>query len=168
MRVVALGVGDTALGDEGVGVLAAGMLNGKVPPDVEVLIPGTVDNRWVVELEGTSHLLVLDCVDVGRAPGTMVVFDSRELRPCSMSVAVHEFGVADLLVLLGQRFDAPEQIVILGMQQGSVEPGTGLSEPVAATLPEFVAQATRVLRAWMGVGPSDPPSEGQEAHPIDC
>lgn len=166
MRVVALGVGDEH-GDEAAGLRVAALLSPRIPPEVELYIPGTVDTALVVELEGTSHLLVLDTVDFGRSPGTMVRFDSQSMRPCALSVSVHAYGVADLLVNLGQRSTAPEEVVVLALQPGESMNGT-MSAMVEAAIPDFVREAESVLRGWLGLGPLDPPWEGREAHPINC
>jgi hydrogenase maturation protease len=112
-------------------------------------------------------LLVLDTVDFGRPPGTMVRFDSHSMRPCALSASVHAFGVADLLVSLGQRSTAPEEVVVLAVQPGESMHGT-MSVMVEAVIPDFVREAETVLRRWLGLGPLDPLWEGREAHPISC
>ena len=168
MRVVALGVGDERAGDEAVGLRAAALVASHLPALFELYAPGTVDPALVVELEGTTHLLVLDSVDFGRSPGTLVRFDTESMRPCALSASVLAYGVADLLVKLGQHAEAPEEIVVLGVQPGSSDHCSSLSPPVEAVLPAFVASAENVLREWLGLGPLDPLAQGPAAHPVGC
>jgi hydrogenase maturation protease len=168
VRVVALAVGDETAGDEAAGLRVAALIAPNLPDAVELYAPGAVDASLVVELEGTSHLLVLDAVDFGRTPGTLVRFDTESMRPCALSASVHAYGVADLLVRLGQYAEAPEEIVVLAVQPAVSDHRTSLSPPVEAALPAFVLSAESVLRDWLGLGPLDPLGQGPAAHPIHC
>ena len=148
MPVVVLGVGNVLMSDEGVGVRAADLLRERAPPGVRVLSPGAIGPKTVSDVEGATHLLVLDCVDVGREPGTVVSLDTAGLAPSAVAMSVHEFGVKDLVVLLGQRGSAPASVVVVGVQPANVAPGLELSSEVEAAMPTLVEAALGVLEAW--------------------
>jgi hydrogenase maturation protease len=156
-RILVIGVGDTRMGDEGAGVRAAERLRAQVPQGVEVIAPGLIGAATIAELDGVSHVLVLDCIDVGGEPGTVSAFETNVLSPCA-SKSIQEFGVADLFALVGQTSDAPEEAVVLGMQPASIHPSTELSAPVSRAIPALVEAAMDVLRAWLEEGPSTPPT----------
>jgi hydrogenase maturation protease len=70
-RVVVLGIGNTLLADEGVGVHAALALQQgwALPAGVEVIDGGTAGMELLGPLADVDLLLVLDAVKAGRAPG---------------------------------------------------------------------------------------------------
>lgn len=153
--ILVIGVGDTRRGDEAAGVRAAERLREEAPDGVEVIAPGVIGPMTIAELHGVTHVLVLDCIDVGREPGTVSAFETNALSPCA-SKSIQEFGVADLFALVGQTSDAPEEAVVLGMQPASIRPSTKLSKPVSKAIPALVEAAMDVLRGWLGQGPSTP------------
>jgi hydrogenase maturation protease len=148
-QILVLGVGDVGMGDLGVGAGVVEALDGRVPEGVRVLAPGSVGPSTATELDGVTHLLIVDCVDVGRAPGTVVVFDAVSLTPCVMTATVRDLELAHLLTLAGQHADAPEETVLLGVQPARTEPGVGLSAEVSAAVPELVELVLGVLRSWL-------------------
>lgn len=165
-EILVLGVGDVGMGDLGVGARVAEALAGQVPDDVRILAPGSVGPATATELDGVTHLLIVDCVDVGRAPGTVVVFDGVALTPCVMTATVRDLGLAHLLTLAGQHADAPEEIALLGVQPARTEAGIGLSEEVSAAVPEIVDIALDVLRSWLD--PTAPSAPNHRSRPPDC
>jgi hydrogenase maturation protease len=147
VEITVLGVGDVLASDEGVGIRAAHRARSRLPDDVRVLELRAVDRTALDHLDGASHILVLECIDVGREPGTIVCFDAEDLSPCAAR-SVHDFGVADLLVLVGQSARAPEQALVLGVQPASRNPGTRLSPAVEVAVPGLVERAVEVVNAW--------------------
>lgn len=148
MDDVVLGVGNVLMGDEGLGVRAAERLRDRAPPGVRVVEAGALGPTTLVEVEGARHLLVLDAVDAGLAPGSIVRFEGADLVPHGPVLSAHEFGVTDLLALLAQRGDLPEETILLGMQPAVLEPRVSLSPEVEAALSGLVETALDVLSAW--------------------
>jgi hydrogenase maturation protease len=134
---IVLGLGNTLHSDDGVGPQAIERLrsDSRVPEDVTLIEGGTLGLELLTYIWDCSYLLVLDAVDVGQPPGTLVRMSSEELQTLPGKGSVHQLGVADLLValrILAQR--APE-VVLLGVQPATTEWGTELSPAVAAVLP---------------------------------
>ena len=148
-RVIVLGVGNALMRDEGVGARAAERLRDRVPPGIEVVVTGALGAATLPEVEGATHLLVLDAVDAGLAPGTVVRLEPDALLTRGVSRSAHEFGVPDLLLLLEHEGRAPERVVVVGVQPAAVEPGTDLSLEVEGALPRVVAAALDVLDEWV-------------------
>jgi hydrogenase maturation protease len=147
--ILVLGIGNVLRADEGVGVRAAQLARSRLTDGgVHVVAAGAVGPATIADLEGFSHIIVLDTIDVGRAPGTIVWFEAGDLSPCASS-AVHEFGVADLLMLVGQTSRAPEEAIVLGVQPATLELGAPLSLPVLVAIPRLVDQAALIVRAWV-------------------
>jgi hydrogenase maturation protease len=134
---IVLGLGNTLHSDDGIGPQAIERLrsDSRLPEDVTLIEGGTLGLELLTYIWDCSYLLVLDAVDVGQPPGTLVRMSSEELQTLPGKGSVHQLGVADLLValrILAQR--APE-VVLLGVQPATTEWGTELSPAVAAVLP---------------------------------
>jgi hydrogenase expression/formation protein len=91
MRAVVLGIGNTILTDEAAGVRAAMALEGayQIPDNVQVIDGGTSGMEMIEDLSDLDLLIVIDVVNTGAAPGTVVkiagddipVFFRRKLSP---------------------------------------------------------------------------------------
>jgi hydrogenase maturation protease len=144
--VVVLGV-DGSRGDTEVGGRVVELLGKRMPSEVRLLSSATL-GRDLEELDGATHVLVIDCVDVGREPGAVVLFDGDMLSPCIAQVTFRDLDIVHHLVLAGQHADAPEEIALLGVQSVATE-GEGLSRQVEAALPLLVEEAVAVVGAWL-------------------
>jgi len=165
MDVVVLGCGEVGRSDLAAGVCVAQALADRVPEDVRILA-GSIGPTVEPELDGATHILLIDCVDVGRAPGSVVLFDGVSLTPCIALASIRDPQVAHVLFLAGQHADAPEEIALLGVQPALTDAGDALSEVIEAAVPELVGLALAVLESWLD--PSAPPVTARRARPADC
>lgn len=148
MRAVVLGVGNTILADEGVGVRVVEALERdyRMPPGVQVIDAGTSGMEMLEDMAGLDFLLVVDAIAAGKAPGELVqlrgdavpVFFRRNLSP-------HGIGLSDVLASLEFLGAEPKETVILGVQPVSMELSTELTATIAARVPELVAQVVAEL-----------------------
>jgi len=149
---VVLGLGNTLHSDDGIGPQAIERLrsDSRVPADVALIEGGTLGLELLTYIWDCSYLLVLDAVDVGRPPGTLIRMSSQEVQTLPGKGSVHQMGVADLLVALRVLASRTPEIVLLGVQPASTEWGTELSPAVAAALPALtdaaIAELGRRLR----------------------
>jgi len=134
---IVLGLGNTLHSDDGVGPQAIEKLRSdpRVAGDVSLIEGGTLGLELLTYIWDCSYLLVLDAVDVGQPPGTLVRMSGEELQTLPGRGSVHQLGVADLLVALRILAHRPPEVVLLGVQPASIGWGTELSPAVAAVLP---------------------------------
>ncbi len=144
--VVVLGV-EGSPGDGQVGARVVDLLRGRVPAEVRLLSSAAL-GRDFAELDGATHVLLIDCVDVARAAGAVVLFEGDMLTPCLAQVTVKEKDIVHHLVLAGQHADAPEEVALLGIQPGDAE-GAGCSPEVEAAVPKLVEEAAAVIASWL-------------------
>jgi len=156
--VVVIGV-DGACGDGEVGARVVALLRERVPAEVRLLSSAEMD-RDFADLDGATHVLVIDCVDVGREPGAVVLFDGDMLSPCIAQVTFRDLDIVHHLVLAGQHADAPEEVALLGVQSVVAE-GEQLSSEVEAVVPKLVEEALAVVDAWLRDSVPDAPSRGE-------
>ena len=146
---IVLGLGNTLHSDDGVGPQAIERLrNGpRLPQHVTLIEGGTLGLELLPYIWDCSYLLVLDAVDVGQPPGTLVRMSSEEMQTLPGKGSVHQLGVADLLVALRILAQHPPEVVLLGVQPASTEWGTELTPAVAAALPALADAAIAEVRA---------------------
>jgi hydrogenase maturation protease len=146
-KVVVLGLGNILHSDDGVGPHAIGRLrqDPRVLSDVSLIDGGTLGLELLTYVWDCSYLLVLDAVDIGQPPGTLVRMSGQEVKALRGEGSAHQLGVADLLVALRVLASRTPEVVLLGIQPASTEWGTELSPAVAAILPALADAAIAEL-----------------------
>jgi len=153
VTVLVLGVGNTLMRDDGVGVRLMEALAAAEPalPDIEYLDAGTLSFLLLPRIEQCDALLVLDAAHLDAHPG-----DTRCLQGAAMDeflrtarCSVHEVGVRDLLDTARLTGHLPDRRAFVGIQPLEVGWGETLSAPVAAALPGAVAAARAIVTGWL-------------------
>ena len=150
MRTVVLGIGNTILSDEGVGVRAAEALQAAfdLPADVEVIDGGTAGMELLGPLTGVDLLVVLDAVKTGKPPATVVKLDGDQVPVFFRSkLSPHQVSICDVLAALEFSGDKPRDLVLIGVEPESLELGLELTPAIAARVPEMVKLAAAELAA---------------------
>jgi hydrogenase maturation protease len=100
-------------------------------------------------VERASALLILDAVQTGQPPGSLVRLEGDELPAVlALKLSVHQVGFQELLAASLFRGTMPERIVLWGIEPATIEWGLDLSLPVAGALDELVKCAAQELRNW--------------------
>jgi len=151
--VLVLGLGNTLLADDGVGVHVIRQLaaDPRLPRGLHPLDGGTLGFRLLGALTGADAVLLIDAANLGEPPGSIRLLDRDALdRHVSRGGprSAHEAGLADLLAL--GRLDgwAPAHLALLGIQPHRVDWGDQLSPPVARSLAAACAASIRTVLAW--------------------
>lgn len=149
IRVLALG--NLMRTDDAVGMLALRRLveDRRLPAGVELIEGGTLGLDLLHAVYGATHLLVLDAVDTGAAPGTLVRLEGQEVARLPTSKSVHLLGLSDLIHALRLMDAPPMEIVLLGVQPESTEWGTYLTPVVEASQGPLAELAIAQLCQWM-------------------
>ena len=151
--VLVLGVGNTVMQDDGIGVQAVRALaeSYKFPAHVRLIEAGTAGLRLLSELDRRDHLLIIDAVSGKERPGSIYRLTPEDLpKEQGPLISAHEVGIAELLSaaeLLGKR----PRTRILGVQPLEAQAaGLKLTPTLQKALPSVVAAAVEELKA-MGV-----------------
>jgi hydrogenase maturation protease len=149
-NTVVIGVGNTILSDEGVGVHAARLLqaDSRAPAGVTILDGGTIGLELVPYACDASYVLLLDAMNSDQAPGTLARMTGNELLGTKTGRSAHQLGVADLIAALALVSTRPQDIVVLGVQPANMDWGTSLSPAVEAALLPLVDAALAQLQTW--------------------
>ncbi|OEF96493.1 hypothetical protein BHF68_07505 [Desulfuribacillus alkaliarsenatis] len=150
MQVIAMGIGNILCSDEGIGVKAIYKLMEKEWKEEIELVDGACDGlKLLDQVERADRLLVIDAINADEEPGTIVQLEDEEVPAFSgMRLSVHQGSFHELLGLAKFRDRFPKKLILLGVQPGSLEWGTELSDAVQEKLPEIVERAEAILREW--------------------
>lgn len=146
--VLVLGMGNLLLEDEGLGVRALESLQRRyeIPRGVELLDGGTTGMGLLDDISGREHLIVLDAVQTGDPPGTLVRLAGDDVPVYfSMRISPHQLGLSDVLATLELSGEKPAEVVVLGMVPQSLEMKLELSDRVRGRLDGLVEMAVQEL-----------------------
>jgi hydrogenase maturation protease len=137
MKRVVLGVGNTIMGDEGVGVRCVEWLASRLPPDVSAVDGGTSTNELLEDIEAADVLIIVDAIATTLPPGSIVRLEGDRIPSAfSNKLSPHQHGINDLLANLALLDRSPKHIVLFGIAPERIELGMELTPAVAAAVPE--------------------------------
>jgi len=147
---VVVGVGNSILSDDGVGVHAVKLLekDPRVPAAIAILDGGTIGLELLPYVSDASRVLFLDAVNSGSVPGTLARMTGQEMLGTAGGCSAHQMGVADLIAALFLVSPFPQEIVVLGVQPACTDWGTTLTPNVEAALAPLVEAAVAQLQIW--------------------
>ena len=153
MKILVLGIGNTLLADEGVGVVAMRELEARfgTREDMEFLDGGTLSFTLAVPISECTALLVIDAAELGAPPGTVRSFEGAEMDRFlgeDRRNSVHEVGLLDLMSVSRLTGHWPERRALIGIQPAVVDWGEALTPAIAAALPEICATASDVIERF--------------------
>jgi hydrogenase maturation protease len=149
LRITVFGAGSRMMRDERIGIAVLDELARRdLPECVTLRETGTDGYGLINDLEDTDVAIIVDCAEMGRAPGTVVAFGPDEVESTveDRRMSVHSINLLGV-VQLAQTLGYAARIRIVGVQPQVVEFGDELSESVAAALPRAVELVEREIAA---------------------
>lgn len=150
------GVGNIFLGDDGFGVETVRQLASKaLPGHVEAVDIGVRGVHLAYQLlDGYDTLVLIDATERGGDPGTLYLIEADRagrIAPQEALLDGHRMSPDAVLTLLetlcaGTGCTPPGRTLVVGCEPACVEEGIGLSDPVAAAVPEAVNMVLRLVR----------------------
>lgn len=156
MKTLVLGIGNTLLTDEGVGIHVTQHLQTLLPPteDVEILDGGTLSFTLAGPIEDADALIVVDAAQLKSAPGTLKVFEGEAMDAFLLGnrkSTVHEVGLTDLMSIARLTGHWPERRVLIAIQPDKVNWGEHPTARVAAAVPLACAHIQSLIENWRNV-----------------
>ncbi len=148
-HTLVLGLGNPLMGDDGLGLRALARLRQEWAVDgVELVDGGTWGMNLLPLIEDAPRVLLLDAIDVGAPPGTLVELERDQLpRLFARKLSPHEIDLREVLALAELRGTLRADIVALGLQPRDVELSTDLTPEVAAAMDALLERVVARLRA---------------------
>ncbi len=155
-RILVVGVGNILHGDDGFGVeVARRMAERTLPPGVTVAETGIGGIHLVYELmAGFDGLIVIDAVDHGRPPGTVLVITPEVLDVKLLPIEQRHDLLADmhlatpeLAMMVAKAVGVlPDRTVLIGCQPVEIETlGIGLTDEMTRAVDVAVTEVERCL-----------------------
>ena len=150
---IVLGVGNTLLSDEGVGVHVVERLRRDFAhwPNVEFLDGGTLSFTLAVPLAEAARLVIVDAAELNSPPGTVALFEGEALDDYlnhGKRRSVHEVSLLDLLAIARLTDSLPARRALVGIQPQRVDWGERPCPAVAAAIPQACEMIIRLLNQW--------------------
>jgi len=153
-RVCLLGIGNAGYGDDGFGaILSEGIAEklkglGYVAGRHDVINAGTMPECFMglVSVKGFNHVIFLDAVEFGGAPGSVIFLGSGEMAGRFPQISTHKISPA--LMARWIEADGATKAWLLGVQPGSLRPEEGMTREVRGTQ-EMLLQL--ICDLWVGV-----------------
>ena len=135
-----LGIGNILLRDEGVGVRAVEILQRMdLPEGVQVIDGGTSGADLIEHLADRSKVVVIDAVEGEGLPGTIYRLRRDDLMCSSRgSISLHQIGLVESLTMARFLGCDPQEVIVFGVQPGSISPGLELTPEVVSAVPKIV------------------------------
>ncbi len=159
-RTLILGIGNTLLSDEGIGIHVLTALQHKHPQidNVEYIDGGTLSFSLAGWIEESDRLIVIDSAEFHQPPGTIRCLHNEEMdRFLGLpGRSVHEVSLLDLLDIARLTECLPEPRVLIGVQAQEIDWGEHPSPAVAAAIPEAIHEIETLLQDWKHLPVSGP------------
>jgi len=147
-----LGIGNTLLSDEGVGVHVIEHLATHYPsiPGVTLLDGGTLSFTLAGPIAEHDNLIVIDATQLHAPPGTVRTFmgDDMDRFLSGNRQSVHEVSLTDLLDIARLSETYPDQRGLIGIQPKILDWGDSLSDQTAGAIEEAAALALQLHSGW--------------------
>jgi hydrogenase maturation protease len=159
-RTLVLGIGNTLLGDEGVGVHAVHALEARLgsPKNVQFLDGGTLSFTLAGPIESTDQLIVIDAAQLNAPPGTVQAFEGEEMDRFlgrQRKRSVHEVGLLDLMTIARLTDALPARRALIAVQPEYVDWADAPTPAVAAAIPRACDIANGLIERWQGTAVTD-------------
>ncbi len=144
MKLLVLGVGNTLLMDDGLGVHAVyELMKEKFPENVELMDAGTFTQDAFYLFEGFTHILVLDILHANSAVGEIFrLTEDQLIKNTAQRMSIHDTDLIDSIDMAEKFFKFRPKVFILGMQpECFTEWSMEMSPKVKEKMPVFVQKA---------------------------
>ncbi|NIP18280.1 MAG: hydrogenase maturation protease [Xanthomonadales bacterium] len=146
--ILIMGVGNTLLQDDGVGVHVVESLRpwAERLPRISIVDGGTLGLSLLPEVESAAAVIVVDAGETGAEPGEIRVFRNADMdrQLSGRKSTVHEVAVADLLAAAQLSGHQPPERALIVIQPCSTEWGLAPTPAVHKAIPEARTLVTKI------------------------
>jgi hydrogenase maturation protease len=153
-KTLILGIGNTLLSDEGIGVHVLTDLEASSLPvlkDVTTMDGGTLSFTLAGPIEDCDRFIVIDAAELKSPPGTVKVFENQAMDEYITSgnkKSVHEVSLADVMSISMLSGHLPEKRALVGIQPKDIDWGENPTKPVSDAIPLAISEIESLLTRW--------------------
>lgn len=142
MKSLVVCIGNAMRSDDGVGLSIGEELRAK---GVNVILLRDDASSILESVQGVDRLVLVDAIDFGGEPGSVISGRIEELESIEMRSSTHSLSPIFFLNLIKELTGYPREAFAVGIQPKSLELGGRLSEEVEAALPTAVETVLKIL-----------------------
>ncbi|MEN8177264.1 MAG: HyaD/HybD family hydrogenase maturation endopeptidase [Pseudomonadota bacterium] len=150
--VLILGIGNTLLSDEGVGVHVVKRMQADYADDnsIEYMDGGTLSFTLAEPIARANGLIVVDAARMNSPPGSVKVFhnDDMDTYLSGNRQSVHEVSLSDLLDIARLTDSLPESRSLVGIEPLSIDWGESLSDQLQHSVDRAVTEILAIISGW--------------------
>lgn len=151
-KVLILGIGNTLLSDEGIGVHLVQRMQESMGPieGVEFMDGGTLSFTLAEPIAWADGLIVVDAARMDQAPGTLKVFRDEEMDAylTGNRSSVHEVSLSDLMDIARLSETLPISRCLIGIEPEALDWGEKPSETVEPAIEDGIREIRSILKTW--------------------
>lgn len=149
MKTIVLGLGNTILSDDGVGIYAARALRDDLAGYADVVEAELAGLDLVEMLAGYGRAVIIDAIELdGETPGTIFRLAPDDLKITPRLASFHDIDIVTALAL-GERLglEMPSEVVIYAVQvEDALTIGERCLPAVEAVIPALTAEIAAEMR----------------------
>jgi hydrogenase maturation protease len=146
---IIVGVGNTMMLDEGVGVHVVREMNksGQYPSGFEISEAGASSFNIIHLISSKKIAALVDCAYMNEKPGAIRMFSPEEVKSKKIAtgLSLHEGDLIQAVRLMEHMKVLPQRLYIFGIEPEKVEPGDGLTLLLKEELKNYAAFVNRSL-----------------------
>jgi len=149
--ILVLGIGNTMLRDEGIGVrVAEKMMKMSLPPEVEVMDGGIKGLDLLYFIEGRKKVIVVDAVKADAPPGTLFRFTDNDLAAKKGTLrSAHGIDFSDVIALARFTGTKPAEVIFLGIEPADLSVSLELSPKIEEMIPVLINLVMKEIDAYL-------------------
>lgn len=140
-KILIIGIGNTLLQDEGIGVHIIKELQKMNLPDNIYLIDGSSGELHLMEYmnKGIDKVMLIDAIKGGRVPGTTFRLSPTEIMTTTKHIySLHQTELIEIFKMIDVFVRKPREIVIMGVVPKEIEWGLTLSPELQGKIPQII------------------------------
>lgn len=141
-KIMIICIGNDMRGDDGIGPLVAGELNGLQEENTDIIVvnTGTVPENYtgLIRKVQPTHIIFIDAVEMKMAPGDIKLVQKDEIA--NYSISTHAMPLSFMIRYIETFTDA--RVLLIGIQPKNMELYDDISDEVKIG----VEQLTKILR----------------------
>lgn len=152
-KLLVLGIGNTLLTDEGIGVHVVYQLqqDNEFSPDVTYMDGGTLSFTLAHPIESCEQLIVVDASEIKSSPGSVKVFEDEAMDhfiSTGNKKSVHEVGLVDVMSIALLSGNLPARRALVGIQPDSLDWGEHPTDAVKQAIPLACHEIKQIIQRW--------------------
>jgi hydrogenase maturation protease len=149
-NTVVLGLGNTLMHDEGIGVVLIRHFQSHSAdfPHVEFIEASTGGLSILHFLAGKTKAVLIDCAQMNTVPGTIKRFEPEDIESIKelTHYSLHEVDIMKVIEMAKQLGQCPDEVIIFGIEPEKIELAEGISDTLKSRIYDYIAFIAKDLQ----------------------